>query len=209
MSQASIRAFWLLMIIAGAAVLGVMHALQQQGSGYFRQNGVILFPQPLPVQSFSFINQHGETVTQQHLQNRWKLVFFGYTHCPDICPTTLMNLSRVWKTLTEDTRHHWQVILVSVDPKRDTPDVLKPYMNYFHPDFWSLTGNDDALAKMAADLTAFYSRVKYDGGMTYLMDHSANIAILDKQWRYRGYIAPPFDRQRLLPMLERLDLPVH
>lgn len=165
--------------------------------------GVTLFRQPLPMRTFEFMSQHQQSVTQASLRDRNKLLFFGYTYCPDICPMTLARLSRWWKTLPQATREQWQVILVSVDPDRDTPESLQPYMRYFSSDFMALTGSNASLASLATDLNGFYSRVDGTAEMPYLMDHSANVVILDRDWRYRGFIVPPHSPEQLMSVVRQ------
>ena len=155
------------------------------------------------VDELTFINEYGDTVSLADLKGRWSLLFFGYTYCPDICPMTLMHMNRLMKRLSEDEREQLNVVLVSVDPERDRPEQLGQYMDYFNPDFTALTGNPDNMKKLAAQLNAFYAHVdREDGG--YLMDHSANIVLLDSKLNYRGYIEPPHDPKRMLPVIRSL-----
>ncbi|MAE35930.1 MAG: cytochrome c oxidase assembly protein [Oceanospirillaceae bacterium] len=152
------------------------------------------------VGDLSFINEYGDAVSLADLKGRWSLLFFGYTYCPDICPMTLMHMNRLMKRLSEAEREQLNVVLVSVDPERDKPEQLGQYMDYFNPEFKALTGNPDNMKKLAAQLNAFYARVdREDGG--YLMDHSANIVLLDSELNYRGYIEPPHDPERMLPVI--------
>ena len=152
------------------------------------------------VGDLSFINEYGDAVSLADLKGRWSLLFFGYTYCPDICPMTLMHMNRLMKRLSEAEREQLNVVLVSVDPERDKPEQLGQYMDYFNPEFKALTGNPDTMKKLAAQLNAFYARVdREDGG--YLMDHSANIVLLDSELNYRGYIEPPHDPERMLPVI--------
>ncbi len=155
------------------------------------------------VDELTFINEYGDTVSLADLEGRWSLLFFGYTYCPDICPMTLMHMNRLMKRLSEEEREQLNVVLVSVDPERDRPEQLGQYMDYFNPDFTALTGNPANMKKLAAQLNAFYARVdREDGG--YLMDHSANIVLLDSGLNYRGYIEPPHDPKRMLPVIRSL-----
>ena len=155
------------------------------------------------VGDLSFINEYGDAVSLADLKGRWSLLFFGYTYCPDICPMTLMHMNRLMKRLSEAEREQLNVVLVSVDPERDKPEQLGQYMDYFNPEFKALTGNPDNMKKLAAQLNAFYARVdREDGG--YLMDHSANIVLLDSKLNYRGYIEPPHDPKRMLPVIRSL-----
>lgn len=198
-------------IVAGLALLvalvaGVYLATQNGAAGtdFIEQEGVALFRTPLPVRSATFIDQQGRPAQLSDYQGRNLLVFFGYTFCPDICPTTLMDLSRTWKQLPDEVKQQWQVILVSVDPQRDGPESLAPYMGYFNKAFVAFTGNAEGLAVLAAELNAVYQRVDR-GDAAYLMDHSANLAIIGEDGRYRGYIEPPHNAARMVPLLQALS----
>ncbi|MGB1090765.1 MAG: SCO family protein, partial [Oceanobacter sp.] len=92
---------------------------------------------------------------------------------------------------------------VSVDPDRDVSANMRTYLKYFHPDFLGLTGNPESLQQLATELNGYYSRAAY-GKTGYLMDHSANMMLVDEQWNYRGFIEPPFTTERLLPLLQAL-----
>ncbi len=117
------------------------------------------------------------------------VVTFGYTHCPDVCPTTLADLASALRQLGAEARGV-QVLFVTVDPKRDTPQLLREYVPAFHPDFIGLYGDADATAKVARDFHV-YAHERPDstpGG--YSVDHSAHIYVLDRQGRMRLLLAP-------------------
>ncbi len=105
-------------------------------------------------------------------------MFFGYTHCPDVCPAALQTLARTLKLLDEEERKKVQVLFISVDPERDTPEVSQKYAEFFYPTFLGLTGTQEELRKVAKDYMAFYSKVegKSEGG--YLVDHTAYIYLI-------------------------------
>ena len=196
-----------LAIILVLALAGGITAAQwpeYQTMQVLRQDGVVLFPQALPVSDFAFVDENGAPFVKQDLQGKNVLMFFGYTWCPDICPTTLMDLSRTWKRLPEAVKQQWAVVLVSIDPARDRPENLAPYMHYFNPDFKALTGNPDALQTLAAELNAIYHRAERDDG-AYLMDHSANLALLSKDGDYLGYIEPPHNASRMVALIKALS----
>lgn len=197
------------MALAGLVILllalgsGVYHAnTQQQGIGQIE--GITLFQQGIAVDDFAFIDQHGKHVTQASFKPGWRLVFFGYTYCPDICPTTLADLNRIWKQLSPAAQDNLQIVFVSVDPERDTPASLAPYLAYFNPEFKAMTGNVTALERLAEQINGFYARVDREDGLAYLMDHSANLMLVDEYWQYRGYIEPPFRRDALVSAFEKL-----
>src|SRR5690606_12344463 len=198
------RWFLLFLPLLAALSLGILvakgPAWQQQA--LLQQDGVQIFARGLAVSDTQFIDQYGQPVSVAQLRGRHLLLFFGYTFCPDICPTTLMDLNRLWKQLPEAVRADWQVIMVSVDPQRDTPESMAPYLRYFNPSFMAFTGNEAGVKVLAAELNAIYSKVERGPDQPYLMDHSANLVIVDRHGSYRGYIAPPHDAGRMLPLLQ-------
>jgi protein SCO1 len=114
------------------------------------------------------------------------VVFFGYTQCPDACPTTLAEIAQAKKLLGADG-DKVQPVLITVDPERDTPQVLKAYVGNFGPDFIALRGSPDQTAAVAKDFKVYYKKVETKKGGTYLMDHSASSYVYDPQGRLRLY----------------------
>ncbi|MAK89734.1 MAG: SCO family protein [Oceanospirillaceae bacterium] len=194
----------LLLALAAGVATAKWPALQ--ASQVLQQNGVVLFSRPLTVSDFTFTDENGAPITRQDLMGKKVLMFFGYTFCPDICPTTLMDLRRTWKRLPDSVKQGWQVVLVSIDPARDLPENLGPYMHYFNRDFKAMTGNPQALKTLAAELNALYHKVERGEGQAYLMDHSANLAVLDEQGNYLGYIEPPHGPGRMVTLIEALSV---
>lgn len=187
-------------LLSGTSMVGdftTKDAIQVEGS--------LIFSQPLPVSDIQFSDQYGQPRNLANLRGHWTLVFFGYTFCPDICPTTLADINRVWKQLPPDDAAHWQLVMVSVDPERDKPQNLNSYLKYFNSEFIGLTGNPSSLQVLASELNGYFAKVERENA-PYLMDHSANMMILDEKWNYRGYIEPPFTADRLLPLLQQLPV---
>src|SRR5690606_22138642 len=101
----------------------------------------------------------GEIFTEKNLQGKWTLMFFGFTHCPDICPTTLAKLAQVYKQLDTDLQKQTQVVMVSVDPARDTQEKLAEYMPYFNEDFIGVTGEFTEILKFSRNVNAVFNKV--------------------------------------------------
>ncbi|MFN0195075.1 MAG: SCO family protein [Aestuariivirga sp.] len=127
--------------------------------------------------SFAMTDHNGQPVTEKSYAGRATAIFFGFTFCPDICPTTLARLSALTAKLGPDGLR-LQVILVSVDPERDTPKVLKEYLAAFDPSFVALTGTPEQLASFAKTYLAFYEKVPVSSG-GYTMNHSAGVYLFD------------------------------
>jgi protein SCO1/2 len=126
-------------------------------------------------------------------------VFFGFTRCPDVCPTTLLKLAQAKKTAAISGL---RVVFVTVDPARDTPPAVGLYVHAFDPDFIGLTGDEKSINRMAADFGVAVSKVDLPGG-DYTMDHSAVVFLLNNQGQVAGIFTPPFDIPRLAADLDR------
>jgi protein SCO1/2 len=163
----------------------------------FRQMGAYIFNPPRAFESFTLLDQHGNTFDQQRLQGQWSLVFFGYTFCPDVCPTTLAVLRDVEERLRAEGEVALpQIILVTVDPARDTPDVLRTYLEYFSKDFVGVTGEFMSLQAFARQLNTTF-RKQPGGGDNYLVDHSSSIVIINPRGHYQGFFKLPFEAAKL------------
>lgn len=112
-------------------------------------------------------------------------LFFGYTHCPDVCPTTLSDFASIMKQLTPAEQQRFQVIFMTVDPERDTPDLLKQYVPAFHPHFLGFYTTPDETARIAKDFKIFYQKNKNASQKMYTIDHTAGGYLLDKKGRVR------------------------
>lgn len=124
---------------------------------------------------FNLIDQDGKAFHLSQLRGKVVLFYFGFTHCPNICPTTLTDLEKVYRALPETTRRKVQVMFVSIDPERDNPELMKKYVSYFDADFFGLTGSNDQVGKAAAAYGASFEKVHHPGEdwNVYFMNHSA------------------------------------
>ncbi len=137
-------------------------------------------------QDFSMPDQHGQRRSMADFKGKVVLVFFGFTQCPDVCPTTLGDLAAVKQKLGAKG-DKLQVIFASVDPSRDTPEILQAYLANFDPSFLALRGSDEETAKMAKDFKVYYKRVEGQTPGSYTMDHTAGDYIFDPEGRLRLY----------------------
>jgi len=139
---------------------------------------------------FHLVDQNGKTVTNDDFKGHPFLVFFGFTNCPEICPTTLFDISEVLNKLGPDA-DKVNALFVTVDPERDTPEKLKDYLSSFNPHLIGLGGDPAALAAVAKAYRVYYKKVPQDGG-SYTMDHTAIVYLMDKQ----GSFVAPFNLKR-------------
>ena len=134
-------------------------------------------------QQWKLTDMNGQARDQSSFVGKVQLVFFGFAQCPDVCPTSLSELSEAMKLLGPDA-DRVQVLLVTVDPERDTPDLLRQYLSAFDPRFLGLTGTPEQVRQAASSFKAFYSKVPRPGG-DYTMDHSASFYLLDRNGEAR------------------------
>jgi protein SCO1/2 len=139
---------------------------------------------------FELVNQNGRTVTERDLKGRPFLVFFGFTRCPDICPTTLFEVSEIMRALGNDA-DRVGALFITVDPERDTPAALKDYLSSFDPHLAGLTGEPAAVAAVAKAYRVYFKKVPLDQG-GYTMDHTAIVYLMDKDGRF----VSPFNLKR-------------
>lgn len=151
----------------------------------------LVLPAPNPVPEFSLLDQRGESVDQGVFEGQWDLVFFGFTHCPDICPATLQVLAAAKKVLAEDGRQVLpRIVLVSVDPERDTPDILAEYVGYFGEDNLGLTGTLEDIRKLTGGLGIYFEKQPADGD-NYAVDHSAAVLVIDPDGGFHSLFSAP------------------
>jgi protein SCO1/2 len=139
---------------------------------------------------FKLTDQNGKTITDQDFKGRPFLVFFGFTHCPEVCPTALFDISEVFNKLGPDA-DKVNALFVTVDPKRDTPETLKEYLSSFNPRLIGVGGDPDALAAVAKAYRVYYKKVPLKDG-DYTMDHTAIVYLMDKN----GQFVSPFNLKR-------------
>jgi protein SCO1/2 len=119
-------------------------------------------------------------VSLHDFQDKVVLLYFGYRSCPDICPTSLSSLSLALQALTPEEKSSTQTLFVSVDPERDSPELLKDYVDYFRANMLGLTGSPETLNEIASRYGVAYRKVESDSALGYLVDHSANIYLIDR-----------------------------
>lgn len=151
----------------------------------------LVLPAPNPVPEFSLLDQQGTVVDQGVFEGQWDLVFFGFTHCPDICPTTLQVLASARSELAEDGRESLpRIVLVSVDPERDTPEILGQYVDYFGEGNLGLTGTLEEIRKLTGGLGIYFERQPGDGE-NYVVDHSAAVLVIDPDGGFHSLFSGP------------------
>jgi len=151
---------------------------------------------------FQLIDQNGKPFSDANLKGKWHLIFFGYTHCPDACPTALNEMSLALDRLGIK-RDEVRVVFITVDPERDTPDVLKSYVQSFDAPIVALTGSPEAVAQAAKAYRVFYAKhPRADGD--YDMDHSAVIYVMNPEGRFTATFTPDSSADAIVQRLQKL-----
>jgi len=165
----------------------------------------VLYPAPRAIPDFHLTQANGQPLTLADWRGRWTVVYFGYTSCPDVCPTTLATFKQVWKDLaTRGLTTKVKFDFISVDPQRDTPDVLHKYVSYFDPDFVAATGADEQLTPLTRALGLMYAR-NTDANGAISVEHSGAAVIVDPQGREAGIFRPPFAAKAIADDLATLS----
>ena len=204
-------------------------AAEEAAATALRDKGVTLFPAARPLVGFSLIDQVGAEFTKADLEGRWSLVFFGFTHCPDICPVTMKELAEFYVQLSDHERSKLNVILGTVDPERDDSQAMADYVAQYNEDFIGLTGDRSALSVLTKLLYVTYSdptelethegHDEHEDDQVadhtahgaeaatpedYLITHSGHIAIINPDGDFHGVIRPPHRDRDLLSVMRAL-----
>jgi protein SCO1/2 len=151
---------------------------------------------------FRLVDQNGKTVTDADLKGKWSLVYFGYTHCPDACPTALNDISIALDELGPQ-RNAVRPVFVTVDPERDTPEVLKSYVTAFDAPILALSGTPEEIAQAAKGYRVYYAKHPEAGG-DYSMDHSSVIYVMDPEGRFTASFTQQNSPEEIAERLKKL-----
>ena len=160
---------------------------------------MIVFPDPKPLTAFTLTDHQNQVFDLSRLKGKWSFLFFGFTHCPDFCPTTLAVLARAHDNIARSTvgGDDTQFIFISVDPNRDTAGKLSQYVTYFDTTFLGVTGNDAQIGNLAGQLGAAYQVAITPGMEDYPVYHTTAVFLLDPQARYHAMFTPPLDAETI------------
>ena len=206
MPRTQITVFVLVAIVALVLGLTVNKVLTSKGQGdptVLLDAGIVLLPQSRSLPELSLTNQGGQTVAVDQLKDQWSLLFFGYTFCPDICPATLAQLRQLQGQLPPETLAKLRIVLVTVDPHRDTPEQLKKYLDYFDAGFIGLTGEEATIQKLANGVSIPFITAD-TSKENYTVDHSGNLVLIGPDGKQRGFIRAPINNTKLAAQLPGL-----
>jgi len=152
-----------------------------------------------PLSDFQLLDHNNQPIGLAQLKSKWTFMFFGYTHCPDVCPLAMRVMQQVWKQLgyLEKPDNNVQMYFVSVDPDRDTPELLKQYATHYNPNFIGVTGKSDQIDVLTGQLGILYGFGDPDEKGDYHVNHSGQIVLIDPQGNMRGVFSPPHEPQSI------------
>ena len=188
-----------LLVFIFVVVAGFVHRIQQprvMNVAEMKANGLYLLETPRNFGEIQLVDHHGKPFLRERFEGHWTLVFFGFTHCPDICPTTMAFLDEFVTQLEGTEAEDTQVVLVSVDPARDTVEQLATYVPYFNPDFLGVTGEFLDLHRFATALNTPFRKVPGQDE-NYVVDHSANVVLINPRGDYHGFFKAPLDQAKM------------
>ena len=165
------------LLVAAAAVLVAFNSLKP-----YAFHGAIL-QSPQPAQDFTLTNQYGQEASLSDYRGKVVLLYFGYTVCPDVCPTTLAEIRKAYDALGQRA-DDVQTIMITVDPERDTVEVLAEYLAHFHPSFLGMVGTPNEIAQIATYYGVYFQKQETDSVLGYLVDHTATVMLVDQN----GYL---------------------
>jgi protein SCO1/2 len=160
---------------------------------------ITLFPEPKPLTAFALTDHKNRVFDLASLKGKWSFLFFGFTHCPDVCPTTLAVLARARDNIARNTAgaEDIQFVFISVDPNRDTASKLRQYVAYFDTTFLGVTGDDAQIGNLAGQLGAAYQVAITPGLENYPVYHSTAVFLVDPRARYHAVFTPPHDAEAI------------
>ena len=163
--------------------------------------GLVRFDPPRPIELPVLVSETGSAIQAGHFSENWDLLYFGFTACPDICPTTLSLLNQAVGQITEEIP---DIHLVSVDPDQDTPDRLRRYLSSFNADFKGVTGSHEAITRFATQVNVAFGKIPGGEPGTYTVDHTGSIVVIDPEGRYAGFIKAPHQIPQLVRIMSGL-----
>lgn len=170
------------LLIAIVAVMNLRNALNAPPPTATPAQGVTIVTPPIDTRDFTLPGTDGEPLSLSDMRGKWTLVFFGYTHCPDFCPTTLAEWKQIRAALGEEHAAHVNFLFISVDGERDTPEVMQRYLSRFDPSFLGMSGVETVKDQLTADFGLDYT-LHTEEGENYPVDHSTRTFLLDPQGR--------------------------
>lgn len=185
-------------LVSGSMLALTIWQVNKVTAESLRNDGFFVYDAPITLNDFNLADHRGAPFTPENLQDKWTLVFFGYTFCPDICPITLASIKQFYDLLGESSNaENVQVIMVSVDPERDTTEVLENYVTFFNPEFIGVRGDYTQVYTLARNMNVSFSYTRIDDD-NYLVNHNGEIMLLNPEGKNVGFFKAPHAPQAML-----------
>lgn len=194
-------------LVVGLTVFKVLNKPAPDRRLQLLDAGVVLLQTPRTLPPLNLINTQHQPQALNSLTGAWTLIFFGYTFCPDICPTTLAELRQIKAKLPAEIAQKINVAMITVDPARDTPEQLKTYLSFFDQHIEGFSGAAPVIEQAANALGVPYIAPPTDAGENYLVDHGANLALIGPDGKQHGFIRAPLQSEKLPHALSLLAQP--
>ncbi len=188
-----------ILTIAGIAGFMASKTFYQKKNESFDFQTMLLYPEQKSFSGFTLIDKDKKEITNDSFKGHWTLLFFGYTHCPDVCPTTLSELQKTFKILDNNNLKSLpKVLFVSVDSERDTPDQLKEYIHFFNKDFNAATADKANILSLASQIgVAYHISDHKQGDLNYDVDHTAAVFLVNPEAHLYGVFRSPHDANKI------------
>ena len=184
-------------VISGAVLVSLYLSANAVTAQSLRNDSFFVYDSPTGLETFSLIDDAGNEFTNEDLNGQWSLVFFGYTFCPDICPLTLASLKQFYELLGKHGENaDIQVVMISVDPERDTQEVLSNYVKYFNTEFTGVTGDFAPIYTLARQMNITFNYVAMDDE-NYLVNHNGEVMLIDPEGNNVGFFKPPYHPEQM------------
>jgi protein SCO1/2 len=174
----------LIMLVIGAFVWTMNQPV------VMNDHGAIVLSTPRIFSDFDLVDHRGEAFTKERLTDKWTMIFFGFTNCPDVCPTTLATLNETYRKLKDAEKENLQIVMISLDAERDSVEKLAEYMPYFNSEFIGVTGNKHLIRRLTAEINVAYNKIPLEGE-DYTVDHSTQIVLVNPKGDYHGFFKAP------------------
>jgi protein SCO1 len=188
-----------------AAGTGFYISLKQSQNQLRHNPGIegLFWPNPKLIQEFNTLDQSGNQFGLDQMNGKWSFIFFGYTHCPDVCPVTMSVMADAYKQLAVDNKE-LQIIFVTVDPERDTRQILSQYVSYYNEKIIGLGGTIDMVNSLTTNIGVPYYLNNEEQTENYLVDHSASIFLIDPKGRMVGKLSPPHQKDKIIQQFTKI-----
>ena len=200
--KSNLRLILLAMLVGAISAVGGIsfwHVMQGQNSQSFAS--LMVLPEPKVIADFDLVDGEGKTFSLENMKGQWSLVFFGFTNCPDVCPSALYDLNLISEALANRRGKRpieHQVVFISVDPERDTPEKLAKYVAYFNPDFAGVTGAPEQLAALTKQLGIAWELEEHEpGAEQYAVFHTSSVMVFNPHGQMFGVFPAPHDAEKM------------